>query len=176
MTTVACCCVPGPGNYAYEHVKRLQLQVAEHLKQPYQFFCLDDSPLPGWWAKISLFRPGRFTGRILYLDLDVTIVGSLDEVMNYQRFAGARDPLNRGINSSVMVWDAGSQDRIYTEFTPDVMSRFHGDQDWINHIALPAKFPVEWFPSFKYDLSYDMNNIHDGTKAVLYHGRIKPWC
>lgn len=161
--------------YTREHVDRLRRQVADHIRQNHSFVCLDDSPFPGYWAKISLFEPNRFTGRVLYLDLDITIVGSLDEVINYPVFAGARDPLNRGINSSVMVWDAGKQDRIYTEFTPDVMDRFHGDQDWINHIALPSKFPIEWFPSYKYNLLKNMNNIHKDAKAVLFHGQPKSW-
>lgn len=51
------------------------------------FVCLSDVPvrcrwislstdLPGWWAKMELFRPGLFTGeRVLYIDLDTVVVG-----------------------------------------------------------------------------------------------------
>lgn len=176
MIAVACCCVPGPGNYTYDHVQRLQLQVAEHLKQPYQFFCLNNSLLPGWWCKIALFMPGRFTGRVLYLDLDVTIVGDLDEVIAYPAlFAAARDPLYQGINSSVMVWDAGTQNHIFQKFTPAVMERMRGDQDWINKVSLPSKFPKDWFPSYKFDLERDLSKVSTNNKAILFTGKPKPW-
>lgn len=176
MITVACCLVPGPGNYTLDHVKRLQQQVAEHLKQPYQFLCLTDSPLPGWWCKISMFKPGRFTGRVLYLDLDVTVVGDLDEVVAYPSiFACAKDPLNKGINSSVMVWDSGTQNHIFQKFTPAVMDRLHGDQDWINQTSLPSRFPRDWFPSYKFDLKRDLSNVKENNKVILYHGQPKAW-
>lgn len=172
------CVLSKVGNKGYDrtHVERLRLQVAPHLKQPYQFVCLDDSPFPGWWAKVSLFEPGRFAGRVLYLDLDITVVGSLDEVADYPvQFAGSRDPLNQSINSSVLLFDANTQSHIYTAFRPSVMDILHGDQDWIRQISLPSKFPVDWFPSYKYNLHCDLKNVKESAKAILYHGLPKPW-
>lgn len=177
MITVACV-LSKVANKGYDrtHVERLRLQVAAGLKQPYKFVCLDDSPFPGWWSKISLWEPGRFNGRVLFFDLDVTIVGGLDEVADYPAtFAGARDPLHRSINSSVLLFTAGAQDHIYTKFAPRVMSMLHGDQDWIRQVALPEKFPLDWFPSYKYTLDCDVNNVKAGAKAILYHGFPKPW-
>lgn len=181
MLTVACVLAdPTPGKprtYGPEHVERLRQQVAGHLEQPHRFVCLDDSPFLGWWAKVSLFEPGRFTGRVLYLDLDITIVGGLDEVADYPApFAAMRDALNPGINSSVMLWTAGQQDHIYSRFTPaDMDKNPFGDQQWIGRVALPSKFPKAWFPSYKYDLHKDIKNMGPETKAVIYHGVPKPW-
>lgn len=176
MLTVACVCVPGPGNYTAKHVDRLHGMVREHLSQDFEFTVLNESPYPGWWSKALLFEPGRFEGRVLYLDLDVTVVGSLDEVADYPaRFAGIRDWLNPGINSSVMVWDAGTQDHVYTQFRPEIMDRLPGDQDWISRVALPVKFPIEWFPSYKFNLNRDLNNLSPDAKAIIYHGQPKPW-
>src|SRR3990172_3475193 len=126
MLTVACVLSPGP-TYNRSHVERLEVMVAQHMRQPYRFVCVDDSPFPGYWAKVSLFQPGRFTGRVLYLDLDVTVVGTLDELAYYPYpFAAIRDyqyPLQ--INSSVMAWDAGVSDCVYDDFMPDAMESLH---------------------------------------------------
>src|SRR5687767_4298658 len=121
--TVACVLSSVPGKtrtYDRSHVERLQLQVRANLKQPHQFVCVDDSPLPGWWAKLDLFKPGRFSGRVLYLDLDVTITGGLDDLADYPgAFVICQDWGRFGYNSSVMAWDAGTADHLYDDFTPD---------------------------------------------------------
>ena len=178
MLTVACVLSQVENKeYNLFHVERLRQQVALHLKQHYQFICLQDSPFPGWWAKISLFEPKRFEGRILYFDLDITIVGNLDEVADYPAvFAASRDALNPGINSSVMLWTAGQQDHIYNNFTQaDMAKNPFGDQQWIQRIALPSKFPIAWFPSYKLTLNRDLNNLKPDAKAIIFHGLPKPW-
>lgn len=150
--------------------------LAEHMTQPYRFVCLDDSPLPGWWAKISLFEPGRFDGRVLYLDLDVTVVGSLDEAADYPaRFVAIKDWERPTFNSSVMAWHAGVADRVYTGFTPEIMERknYGGDQAWITECMPDAEtFPPDWCPSYKHQCRYSVPN---GAKVIVYHGRPKPW-
>ena len=78
--TVACVLSPGP-TYNRSHVDRLEGMVAQHMSQPYKFVCVGDSPFPGYWAKISLFQPGRFSGRVIYIDLDSTVIGSLDDLV-----------------------------------------------------------------------------------------------
>ena len=77
--TVACVLSAGP-TYNRSHVERLERMIATHMLQPYRFVCVDDSPFQGFWSKVSLFQTGRFSGRVLYLDLDVTVIGSLDDL------------------------------------------------------------------------------------------------
>lgn len=172
MLTIAC--VFSGGKYGLAHVERLKKII--RIKQPYRFTCVDDSIYPGWWAKIDLFKPGRFSGRVLYLDLDVDIVGDLDEIAEYPvPFGIIKDWNGAGANSSVMVWDAGVVDHLYTQFTPDVMNTLRGDQDWINRKMLGRSyFPQPWCLSYKTNIR-PTEHMPDSAKVIVYHGAIKPW-
>lgn len=177
MLTVACVLSGDSEHYNKSHVKRLCSQVAPNLSQQFQFVCIQDSPFPGWWAKISLFEPGRFEGRVLYLDLDVTVVGGLDDIASIDaHFAAIRDyqyPIT--LNSSVMTWDAGAADHVFTDFTPDVMDRYRGDQNWIyNRIPGFRRFPQDWCPSYKLQKLMGKPMPED-ARVVVYHGDLKPW-
>lgn len=115
------------------------------------------------WTKLELFNPEReWTGRVLYLDLDSLIVASLAPIIDVQApFAITADPTNkknrthdsfgraivRKFNSSVMVWDGGTQTDLYTEWAPTDADRLSGDQDWIGERRPKAvTMPREWFP------------------------------
>ncbi len=193
MLTV-CCVLRSGGIYNSSHVSRLREQVALYLTQPYRFVCLSDMDvlcerialtdnLPGWWGKIELWRPGRFQGRVLYLDLDVTIIGGLDELADYPApFAICRDwiPI-RGhglskFNSSVMSWNAGSTDHIYTNFTPDVMNRLNGDQDFIaEQMPWAEIFLADWCVSYKVQKHIKLKTLPAETRVIVYHGLPKSW-
>lgn len=177
MLTVACVLSEGPKRvYNIEHVRRLQDMVAQHLDRLYHFVCITDSPFPGWWAKISLFEPGRFKGRILYLDLDVTIVGSLNGVALYSApFVAIDDWLRPTINSSVMAWDADKMGRLFTEFDKPVMDRLKGDQDWITEQMPDAKtYPPHWCVSYRKHVRM-FKTVPVGARVVVFHGFPKPW-
>ncbi len=178
MLTVACVLsepIKGPRQYEMFHVKRLAAQVEKNLKQPYQFTVVADSEYLGWWAKISLFEPGRFEGRVLYLDLDVTVTGSLDDLADYpEKFAIVKDRILIGFNSSVMVWDAGYLDDLYLDFKPEYMKKYHGDQDWIWARRFDAAvFPLGWCVSYK-RIQVTRDDTSD-MRVCLYHGIPKPW-
>ena len=177
MLTVACVLSEGPKRiYDRSHVTRLASMVAEYMEQPYRFVCLDDSPFSGWWAKLSLFEPGRFEDRVLYLDLDVTVVDSLDEIANYQApFVAIKDWLRPTINSSVMVWDVGVMDHVFLNLTEDDMERLHGDQDWITEQMPHAEvFPRSWCVSYRKSVQM-FGVVPAGAKIVVFHGFPKPW-
>lgn len=176
MLTVAV--VYSGGNYKKEHVHRLRKQLIGRLNQPYQFVCLEDSPFPGFWAKISLFEPGRFSGRVLYLDLDVDIVGNLDEIVDFPwPFGIIKEWNGPGVNSSVMVWDAGTADHLFTRFKKEYISgiRYLGDQNYIgDKMISTAKFPKVWCLSYKTHIR-PAGKIPEETKVICYHGAPKPW-
>ncbi len=177
MLTVACVFSKGPKRtYDRSHVARLSQMVNTHMTQSYRFVCLDDSPFPGWWAKISLFEPGRFEGRVLYLDLDVTVVGMLDEIANYPvPFAAIKNWMKTPINSSVMVWDYGVMDHVFLNFTEVDMERLHGDQNWIAEQMPHAEvFPREWCVSYRKSVKR-FRAVPPGAKIVVFHGSPKPW-
>lgn len=178
MLTVACVLSEGP-TYTKEHVQRLAAQVKLKLKQPYFFVCITDSPLPGWWAKISLFQPGRFAAdRVLYLDLDVAITGNLDELIDYPApFVIIKNWNKIGYNSSVMVWDTGYADDLYRDFDASEggdMTRFKGDQQYIWAKRHGERtFPRDWCKSFK-RLVLTNESFHD-MRVCVFHGYPKPW-
>ncbi len=177
MLTVACVLSEGPKRvYNIEHVRRLQDMVSQHLDRLYHFVCITDSPFPGWWAKISLFEPGRFRGRVLYLDLDVTVVKRLDDLAFYPApFVAIKDWLRPTINSSVMVWDAGEVDNLFTKFDESVMDRLKGDQDWITEQMPEAKtFPRDWCVSYRKSVKM-FGVVPPSAKIVVFHGFPKPW-
>lgn len=173
MLTVAC--VLNGGEYTEAHVERLQGQVAAHMRQPYRFEVLYDQPLPGWWGKIYLFKPGTFEGRVLYLDLDVTITGNLDEVAEFGGpFCIMKDPNRIGFNSSVMAWDAGAADDLWSYFNIEAMARLHGDQNWIEERKPEAwTFPTRWLVSYK--KAKKLNKWPEDMRVCVYHGLPKPW-
>jgi len=163
------------------------------IARPFEFVCLTDQPhqmprgvraipirLPyrckGWWAKIELFKPGRFGGRVLYLDLDTLLLGPLDDIIDYNaEFALAPDgaPNFKGgeglavvkrYNSSVMVWDWDFAPELYRRWTPAVARRLWGDQDWIGEQCPDASImPAEWFPR----LSIARERWPQSAKVVL---------
>jgi hypothetical protein len=121
--------------------------------------------LPGFapWTKLELFNPIRqWTGRMLYFDLDTLIVAPLAPIIDAPtEFAITADPTNkknrtcdsfgraivRRFNSSVMVWDGGTQTDLYTNWTTADGDRLSGDQDWIGERRPSAvTMPREWFP------------------------------
>ena len=182
MLTVAAVCVPG-GIYNTSHVDRLFDQVRKHLSIPFKEHVITESDKPGWFAKIDLFQPDRFTGRVLYLDLDSSVIGSLDEIAMYpspfsiiRNFKEMKEPDKARFNSSVMSWDAGEADHLFTNFTPDVMDLMNGDQDWISEqIPYADTYPKDWCVSYKVRRYSKLNTMPSDTRVVCYHGDPKPW-
>lgn len=176
MLTVACVLVRGHVAFTPEYVWRLHSMARRRIEREFEFVCLTDQPkqmpkgvrpieikppdgMKGWWAKIQLFKPGRFGGRVLYLDLDTLLLDSLDEIIDFPAdFALVPDgaPNFKGqnglsvvkcFNSSVMVWDWDAVHQLHRNWTPSVARRLWGDQDWIGEQMPGArKMPLEWFP------------------------------
>lgn len=126
--------------------------------------------IPGcyaFWTRLRMFDPSLgWTGRMLALDLDTLIVGALDPIVDYPGpFVAAGDALAPSLagrpvrgtkggktwlpraQGSVLVWDAGVADDLWTAWSPDVAAEYYTDQDWIA-ARYPdiTVMPVEWFP------------------------------
>lgn len=183
MSLTVACVFKESETYKREHVDRLEAMVAQHMSQPYKFVCVDDSPLPGWWAKLSMWEPGRFDGRVLYLDIDSTVIGSLDDLSNFpasfvivENFKEMKEPNKAKFNSSVIAFDAGSCEHLFTEFTPSVMDRLNGDQDWISErMPNAATFPKDWCVSYKVRRYAKFRSMPRDARVICYHGRPKIW-
>jgi len=203
MITV--CCVKWGTRYSAAYVNYLHRMVSSHMAMPFQFVCATDNPVgvgcetiplsesipPGWWAKMDLFHPrgafGQITGRVLYLDLDVVIVGDLTALVEYpSEFAMHHDfqkPWRTA--SAVMVLDAGTRGWVWEKFQAirgKVMQQFHGDQDylyqvqmeecrWPNTRPFADYFPQRWIRSYRI---HSIKGPSEGCKVVCFHGDPKP--
>lgn len=134
----------------------------------------------GWWAKIGLFDPTLFEPekRILYLDLDVVVCGSLDRIVSVVEpfVAIANFSPNRAQsahNSSVMVWTAGHEtpSSIFRDFRREYMDKLHGDQCWISQ-RLPEtpNFSDSDIKSYKY---HTLRGDKGGS-VIVFHGKPDP--
>ena len=161
--------------YNASWVRRLRNMVARYLGRPHRFVCLSNEPvdgvetvplesgLPGWWAKIELFRRD-YGERMLFLDLDTLVVDDLAPIADYDlAFAPAPHSslwegeglnLRPGIvdhfSSCCMAWDAGEGRQIWEDFTPNLMNEVRGDQDAMGWIMGEVEtLPEQWFLKLK---------------------------
>jgi hypothetical protein len=183
-------CLKAGSKYGPEYVNNLQWGVARNLSQPFRFVCLTDDPagvkwetldldepLSGWWHKVTLFkeRPYGLTGRILFLDLDVVVTGSLDEMVDFPSdFAIIRDYAKPNTyNSSAFLLKVGARPQVWSGFNGDAVRRYPGDQDWITAKAPGADlWPDGWTPSYKFGQLQEARPA--GAKVVVFHGQPKP--
>jgi hypothetical protein len=180
MTTIACLWVRGHLTYyTRDYVARLAGMVARHLDRPYRFVCLTDQPkdvpkgveairvprLPdqvkAWWWKLRVFDPAiGLRDRVLYIDLDSIVVGSLAPLLDlpaslalvpdegsqfHTKDSGLK--LIKRFNGSVMAFDAGVHGDLWTRYTEKLTREYWSDQDVIG-LWKPdaATFPIAWVP------------------------------
>lgn len=178
-------CVKKGQKYDADYVRKLKRGIERHLDDPraHDFVCFTDDPvpgvlcdslpdasLPGWWAKVSLFK---LREPVLYFDLDMVIVGNLQPLLDWDGFGIIKDAWLPGFNSSVMKL-TGNEGFVYDDFIPEDKWRFpQGDQQWITEEMSGAKtFPVDWIPSYK--AHQCQNGYPPNAIAVNFHGMPKP--
>jgi hypothetical protein len=177
-------CVNWGTKYDPRYVEILEAAVKRNLKAPHEFVCFTDNPknyrcktrtlpkgLEGWWNKLFLFSKGCFDSRVLFLDLDICVTGSLDELVEIPSpFCIIEDWHVPGYNSSVFVMDPDSHTEVWEDFNST--EGFPGDQDWITHkIPNAPVFPSGWCVSYR---SHAVPGVPRGTKVVVFHGTPKP--
>lgn len=173
MLTIACVNVGDYLGRGEEYVAKLRAGVARHLALPHEFVCIRESAKPGWWAKVDLFEPGRFRGRVLYLDLDTVIVGDLARLVVHKGLLHLQDWgwTTPTYGSGVMVWDVGEHAEIFELYDKHVPARFRGDQDWLTALGGWDALPRELNYSYRY---HAKRAVPDGAVTVSFHGRPKP--
>ncbi|WP_029408096.1 hypothetical protein [Thiomicrorhabdus sp. Milos-T2] len=171
-------CLKWGDKYGVEYVNRLYAMVEKNLSIPFVFHCLTensqgirsevmieslpDEGLHTWWYKLLIFKKG-FLGlsnqdKILFLDLDIVILNSLDTLVSYSDdFCISADTTVHKYNSSVMCFFCNQYSYIWESFIAQkdhVMNSYHGDQDWIEHVYQQAIiYPKTLVKSFKIDLN-----------------------
>lgn len=193
------CVLRSGGEYNPGHVRRLKGEVARNLSLPHEFMCLSDLPgegyevlplihdWPRWWAKIELFRPNLLTAGypVLYLDLDTTIVGPLDDIALGHSFTVLENFWTLGrIGSGLMAWDCdlSSIYRAFVRAPGAHMKKFvtremFGDQGFIDEHS--SVRPDRWQKKHPGKVaSYRRHCLHGvpkGTVVVCYGGKARPW-
>ena len=175
-------CVKTGDKYDERYVLNLQSGILRHLNAAHEFVCFTDkevdgvqcrqlpADLPGWWAKIGLFK---LREPLIYFDLDVIITGDLGPLLDWDGFGIIKDWWRPGFNSSVMKL-TGDEGEVWDRFNPKDMARFYmGDQQYISYVMSKARtFPSKWFPSYK--ANECQTGVPDVALAVVFHGEPKP--
>jgi hypothetical protein len=164
------------GNYlgrGQEYVDKLYRMVGRNLSQPFGFTSIRQSDKPGWWAKVDLFKPGLFQGRVLYVDLDTAITGSLDELVEHKGILHLKDWgwQKNDYGSGIMVWDAGEHVEIYNRFHAAIPEMFRGDQDYLTWLGGWDALPPGLNVSYRYVAK---DGPPAGAVTVSFHGHPKP--
>lgn len=160
-------------------------------------------PKKAWWYKIQMFDPRHFSGRLLYMDLDVVIVRNIDWIwnLNPRYFWAVHDfrrlwrPTWQGINSSIMLWDTQRWQHVWQEFQDRniaaTIKQFHGDQDFLNSVIDPAELRFidpEQIHSWRWEIKDGGMDIKSRTykrpdagsvltpktSVIIFHGEPKP--
>ncbi len=220
-------CIKWGTRYGSEYVNRLYHGVRKHLSGPLRFVCLtDDSnaidpaveihPLPvtpfdenafdakrggETWRKIGLFQPGLvgLEGDTLFLDLDVVITGSLDELFQFApgKFCVIQDWLEkrrawmpgrdgRVGNTSVFRYNLKDHSKVYTTLAANQrqsLDSFRIEQQFVSHVLRDCMefWPDAWMQSFKRSCRpmFPLNHIQPpaepiGCRVLVFHGRPFP--
>lgn len=198
--TVACV-LRSSDRFTVEYVDRLYRSLLR-FDRAVDLVCLSDVPvpcrrvalgtnLPGWWAKMELFRPGLFTGQqVLYLDLDTVVVRDpfmlASHIGETMVLSDLYDPTNMA--SGVMTWHGDAMRHIWNDFAPlaaTVVKQHHRRMDHYlrrflhNETRIQDAFPGQ-VVSYKADIRgrrEPYNSpivIPEEARLVCFHGKPTP--
>lgn len=161
---------------------------------PITHFCITDDPtglhpwiealpppikVPGWWNKIALFNYSYHYPRCVYLDLDLVILDSVDDLIQQPGFCAGEDHYHwHGVRfgSAFMAWDAGRHRNLFNDFAADPWRYINtcpaGDQQYIGS-KVNADTYLDGIASYKKDIE-PTNTIPAGTRIINFHGDPKP--
>ena len=206
-------CIKWGTLYGIEYLNRLASMVQRNSKRPTRLICFTDDgvgadpsieivPLPpinipklrktSPWRKVSLWQYPLhdLSGDVLFLDLDIVITGSLDEIFDYEpgKFCIAQNwtqPDAKIGNTSVYRFPVGKMTYIFDEFArngQNIVDTFPNSQTFISTTAKEMTFfPPEWCVSFKHTLmpKWPLNflvvpPLPPRTKVVAFTGKPDP--
>ncbi len=196
-------CMNTGGHAPDGEVRTLKSMVRRHLSEQHEFVCITENEyhigfdtmkpindLPGWWGKTNLFAPTVSADRNLWIDLDVTITGSLDALVTplTKQIRMAKNWAQSGhggCQSSVMYWEGDSAQIIHDKFNPkdahwparvdkhwDNGQVQWGDQEWSTYLRDTGRLEVEYFDpahvvSYKY---HCQNGPPPDSRVQVFHG------
>ncbi|MDI3380786.1 glycosyltransferase [Xenophilus aerolatus] len=214
-------CMKWGTKYGPHYVNRLYAMVRRHLSCDFRFVCLTDDPagvraevecLPipplaielapgqrdGAWKKLTTFEADLhgLKGTALFLDLDVVVVGPLDDfftqpgqfliIHDYPRFWRFGERIVG--NSSVYRFEIGAHADVLANFrahTDAMRAKYRNEQDYLSHFLHAqgklSYWPAAWCPSFKYHAIpvWPTNHwkppfVPKDARIVIFHGEVNP--
>jgi hypothetical protein len=151
--------------YSPSYVEKLHRGFKNHLNQPHRFVCVTNNPtrwvgfetwdirdpqllaMRGCFVRLRMFDPEwqceyNIEDRIVCVDLDCIVTGSLDQVFerteDFVILQGANAANPCPYNGSIMMLRAGAHPEVWSEFSLDIMNQmrfyeFPDDQGWLWH-------------------------------------------
>ncbi len=202
---ITICCMKKGNKYDSRYVNKLFNMVQRYTSRPYDFVCFTDNisgidghirtmPLPydaeKWWCKMGLYKPaidGVYTENLLFLDLDVVVVGSIDRIISMKSdFAMAKDYPRKSLhpfdrrqkwgNTSVVKLKIGSQTKIWEKYVNDgcPTTSLFGDQEWIYNNFYGCNDIISENLVKSYKLHKLAGNKKPKCSIVMFHGQPKP--
>lgn len=213
MTPRNIICMKWGTKFGPHYVNRLFRMTQNHLSLPHRFICFTDDaegidegveimPLPDvtfkkgperGWNKLGVLteRLGDLEGQALFLDLDVLIIGSLDDFFTPEgEFFIIKDwDFNNYVgNSSVFRFDIGKHADVLQNFEENehaIRKSFRNEQAYLSHAMLEKKilnyWDKSWCVSFKrhclrpFPLNWFMEPKRpQDVKVLIFHGHPHP--
>jgi hypothetical protein len=182
----------GKVGYDSSWVRKLKDAISRNVTLPYNFICLSDCEVPcdriplestgdGFWAKLQLFKPGLFTGPVLYIDLDTIICQNIDDIINKiqnEKFVMWYDR-DKNVHSSAIMWWNGDYSFLWDLYQSKDISHWknlystsllYGDQalisEHVDHRLFYEFVPDDWF-----HVVSKKDNFLDLSKIKILHFR-----
>lgn len=198
--------------YSADYVNRLFNMIGRNVTPPFRLVCLTDDaagidprveilPCPTieapppfnntGWRKLNIWAPriGDLTGDLLFLDLDVVIVGNIDPFFSYgEDYMVMRNfttPNRRIGNTSVFRFPVGAHPYLLERFlaAPQAMiDKYRNEQTYISGEVKQMTFwPDPWIRSFKEHCIRPLPlrrivqpRIPSGARIVVFTGNPRP--
>lgn len=146
--------------YQGHYVERLRAGIERNLQREYRFCVFapqeeDDylTKVPGCFVRLRMFDPewqakNKMEGRIVSIDLDTVITGSLDPLFDiddpFTILLNANSSNPCRYNGSIFSFKAGYRPDVWSDFSLKAASQikydsFPDDQSWLNHEIPDAK-------------------------------------
>jgi hypothetical protein len=211
-------CMKWGTKYGPEYVNSLYGMVRRNLSGDFRFICLTDDavgirpeveclPIPPMdirpeapgvrdmaWRKLTTFSADLhgLRGIALYLDVDVVVVGSLDEFFDrpgdFLIIKDYKRPWRVTGNSSVYRFEIGAHADVLSNFLAHetaLRRQFRNEQaylsDFLHKQGKLGYWPPAWCPSFKYHSipAWPTNYwrepaVPPGARVVIFHGECNP--
>jgi len=209
-------CMKWGSKYGADYVDRLYGMVARNLTRPFRLVCLTDdakgirpevtcAPIPKLppvsqpkergWFKLASFSPelGELLGEtVLYLDLDVVVMGPLDPFFDHPgAFPMIRDwyhPVRLVGNSSVYRYRPAERYALFDAFCGDtdaIVARIRNEQEYLGEYLQErgelSFWPKEWCQSFRVSClapwpvrAWRTPHEPDDCRILVFHGEPKP--